>query len=288
MQTEHPLWETTHEDVNVPVRVVSGQQKQVTNVKRSPAALFGISIIVLTGFTIFGGMNIFSAQVTENEIKATITDDGIQPTEIVTKAGQTIHWLNSGSIPHILESSTLKDEKGETMETIAIFPGSEVSYDIPLSALDGSYDYESRTSKKINGRIIIQNSATSTTSATTPTPSVPAIPTPTPTAPVIPTPVIPTPAVSSTTVSSSLSSSIPSAMPDKNIEPTAITKNPDILPYNPNTVESTTKAAITKNVSTTEIATHRPTKQPESGASAWIIAFCGVVALYGVMKKASI
>lgn len=277
MQTDNPLWETTADDTIIPIRVVSKKQEHVVDVKRSPAALFGITIMVFAGFIMFGGMNLFSAQVTGNEIKATITDTGIQPVEIVAKAGQRIHWLNTGSIPHILESTTLKDEKGKNMETTAIFPGSEVTYDIPLSALDGSYDYESRTSKKISGRIIIQNSMTTPT-----TPVAPSVP-------VAPMPVAPVTTSSSLPITSSSSSNITTTViPDNGVMNTTITKNVENIPVNPNTVSKGTISPITKNIQATAITTHRPTKQPESGTSAWILAFCGVAALYGVMKKASI
>jgi plastocyanin len=215
--------------------------------------------------------------VTGNEMKVTISDNDIEPIEIVMKAGQRIRWINSGSIPHVLESTTLKDEKGKTMETTAIFPGSEVTYDIPATTLDGSYDYESRMSKKINGRIVIQNSMTTSTSSVAPS------------KPVVPMPVAPVANPSSSSISSSSSSSVATTVvPNNDVINTTMTKNIENLPVNPNTVGKGTTSPITKNMQATAITTHRPTKQPESGTSAWIIAFCGIAALYGVMKKASV
>lgn len=277
MHTDYPLWETTKDDQVVPIRVVGSAPMRTPATKRSPAALFGITIMVFAGFMMFGGIRIFSAQVVENEIKIVISDDGMDPIEITVKPGQHIRWINNGSIPHVLESSSLKDEKGKAMETTAIFPGSEITYELPASTLDGIYEYVSKTSKKINGRITVQSiGSTTTTSIATTSSSLSSSSFALPSVPVI----IPVAVV----VSSSAQSSSSNIM----VANTLDTKMMENLPVNPNTVGKAHTSLITKNIHTAEITTHRPTKQPESGASAWIVAFCGVAALYGVMKKASI
>ncbi len=282
MESMHPHWQTTddsdHKEESVPVRII---EKKSTNMsvpaaKRSPAALFGIAVIAIAGFFSFGGMDLFPAQVGSTAINITITDSGLQPFEVLVKGGRRINWHNSSGIPHILSSSTLKDANGKAMETIAIFPGSDVSFDIPIDTPDGTYTYVSKTSPTISGRIIVQKDrvTTESSSSVSYTPFTKPVSSSSSSVPSDKRPVYTPNFVSSSSSSSGV----------------AATVDEDGVPQNPYTVGNnvSSAAAVTKNPSSVAPVTeHRPTKQPESGTGLWIVALTGIMALFLVMKKAS-
>lgn len=278
MSSLHPHWDTTDDaEQSVPVRIVEKKNDTIIApaAKRSPAAFFGIAMIALAAFFSLGGLDLIPAQVGVTAIKVTITDTGISPVEILVKPGRRINWVNSSGIPHILSSTTLKNSNGTPMETIAIFPGSDVSFDIPVDTPDGTYTYVSKTSADINGRIIVQKdrlpasaSSESVTGYTNPPKS---------------------------SKSSAQSSGRPVYTPDyvapsSSSSSAAVTNfEADIIPQNPYTVGGTVSSEqITKEISSVApIMEHRPTKQPESGMGLWIASLSGICALVIVMKKAS-
>lgn len=281
MTSMHPHWETTDEtEQNVPVRVIEKKQvaAAVPAAKRSPAAFVGIAIIALAGFFSFGGLDLIPAQVGVSAVKITITDSGISPAEVLVKGGRRINWVNASGIPHILASSTLKDANGNPMETTAIFPGADVSFDIPVNTPDGTYTYVSKTSPDINGRIIVQKdrlpasaSSESVTGYTNPPKTSSSSSSERPDRPVH------TPDYVAPSSSSSSSAGVTNL-------------DADVLPQNPYTVGNTISSdSTTKNPSSVAPVTeHRPTKQPESGTSLWIASLIGLFSLVIVMRKATV
>jgi plastocyanin len=279
MESMHPHWETTDEtEQSVPVRIAEKKSPAISvpAAKRSSAALFGIAIIAIAGFFTFGGMDLFPAQVGSTAVQITITDSGISPDEILVKGGRRINWMNSSGIPHILSSMNLKDANGKLMETTAIFPGSDFTFDIPVDTPDGTYTYVSKTSPDISGRIVVQKDRLSTASSS----SVTYLPYTKP-------------------VTSSLSSSAPSTQrpvytpdyvpPSSSSSIAAATVNDGDVPQNPYTVGNTVSSTATNNPSSVAPVTeHRPTKQPESGTGLWIASLTGLAALLIVMRKASV
>lgn len=268
MTSQHPIWETTKDEQEVPVRVLESVQQPIPAAKRSAAALVGMFLMGLLGFSYFGGMDIFSAQVSTNDSMVTIATSGVLPLEISIEAGKSITWKNADVIPHILESRTLKDSKGIPMETTAIFPGSELTFTIPAETPDGTYTYESKTSKSIAGSIIVQN-----------------------TKQIIPQAVssMPTNAANISSTTSRISeASVSSASSISSSTQTTVDTSIDIIPYNPNTVANATNLPVTKNIQTTEITTHRPRTNTESGSAHWILAFAGISAFTMVMRRSRI
>lgn len=278
MSSLHPHWDTTDDtEQSVPVRIVEKNQIETATpvAKRSPAAFFGIAMIALTAFFSLGGLDLIPAQVGVTAIKVTITDTGISPVEILVKPGLRINFVNASGIPHILSSRNLKGANGSPMETTAIFPGSDVSFDIPVDTPDGTYTYVSNTSMDINGRIIVQKdrlpasaSSESVTGYTNPPKS-----------------------SKSSVQNSHRPVYTPDYIPSSSSSSSAAVTNlgADVIPQNPYTVgETVSSEQMTKETSSVApIMEHRPTKQPESGMGLWIASLSGICALVIVMRKAS-
>lgn len=285
MTSGNSLWQNT-EDEPVAIRIIEKADTSHTATEeqviapaaaRSYAALFGITLIVVTGFFSFGGMDLFSAQVGGTAVTVVISDAGITPQEVSVKPGQRITWTNKSGIPHILESSTLKDASGKSMETIAIFPGSETSFDVPATTPDGTYEYISRISQTVGGRIIVQKGN-----------SLPAQPA---SSTAFNMPV----ATSSVAVAATVSS-VPTGFTPEAGDSMTTTIDPGVVPVNPYTVGNTVGGPVTKNpagapipknTNAATVTEHRPVKQPESGMGMWIVSLTGLVALGLVMRRAN-
>jgi plastocyanin len=275
MESMHPHWETTDDsEQEVSIHIVDDTASQTPDIvetehnvpaaKRSPAALFGIAMILVTGFFSFGGMDLFPAQVAIPSAEVVITEAGVDPREVTIRAGQRITWINNSAIPHILSSTTLKNVQGASFETTVIFPGSEASFDVPVTTEAGIYSYESKTSPEVNGTIIVE--AAVTTMA------------PTSSAPAVSSFAQQSFASVASVVSSAMSSSLP--VGSTTVDETGI-------PVNPYTVGNTYNGVVTKNPTAT-VTTHKPITNTESGAGLWIAATAGLIALLMVVRKAGL
>lgn len=282
----HPHWQTIDEtEQSVPVRIVKKAVPMISvpAATRSPAALVGIAIIALAGFFSFGGMDLLPAQVGVTAVTVTINDTGIVPIEIQVKPGQRINWVNASTIPHVLSSNTLKGTKGKPMETTAIFPGSDVSFDIPIDTPDGTYAYFSNMSKEINGRIVVQKGQQTEASSSSVTYLPYTKPSSSSTSSSSATPDRPVGKMypSSQSLTSSVAAITASSQSMTTVEA-------GIIPQNPYTVGNTVAAPVAKNpADTSPLNTHRPTKQPESGMGLWIVSLIGLAALGLVMRRAT-
>jgi len=285
----HPHWETTddgnNDDESVAIRVVEkinpSDARATPAAKRSGAALFGISLIALAGFFSFGGLDLLPAQVGVSAIKVTITDTAVSPTEVLVKGGRRINFVNASGIPHILSFNTLKDAKGNSMETTAIFPGSDVSIDIPVDTPDGTYPYVSNTSPTVSGRVIVQKDRLPSSSS-----SVTYLP--------YTKPLVSSSSSSSFTPERPIGKLYPSS---SNSSATGISASSEMVtnldtstvPTNPYSISNPAPRPVDKTIApVAAVTTHRPVKQPESGTGLWLIVFTGIFSLMIVMKRASV
>jgi plastocyanin len=275
MDQMHPHWQTTDDEVEVPVRIAqkagfAPKAADVPQAKRSPAALFGILMILLTGFFSFGGMDLFSAQVALEPVVVTLDENGVTPQEITVHAGQRITWMNTGTIPHILSSDTLMDDKGKPFETTAIFPGSELSFDVPSSTQAGTFEYVSKTSPSVTGTIIVESQITTM-------------------APVSSASSISAQSAVSVAAVVSSASSIPSSV---SVSSAGMSDGSEVvdqngIPVNPYTVANTYTGPTTKGT-TAAVTTHRPVTNTEAGAGLWLAVASGIAAMVLVLRKASL
>lgn len=276
MTQMNPHWQTTDDEVPVNIRVKEHAAVQTHAIastpaaKRSPAAFFGIAVILVAGFFAFGGMDLILPAQLAASPTVTISDSGVTPAEITVQAGQKITWTNTSSIPQILVSKTLKDGKGKLFETPPVFPNTQVSFDIPATTPAGTYDFESNTSADVSGTIIVTSSTPAAPAAVSSVSSTPA-------APVQMSASSVTPAQVQQTASS----------PDVQAADLTARNTVAGVPVNPFTVGNTFTGNVTKGT-TQAVTTHRPIAQPESGAGLWVAALAGCIALGIVVKSASL
>lgn len=263
MTTIHPQWQTTDDD-DQPVSVSAAEEsipQHVPRARRSPAAIVGILIFFGLGFTLFQGAGSFGGQLTDADVTISLTENAVDPSVVTVQPGQTILWQNNGGIPHILTSETLRDDEGKTLETSAIFPGTDEQFTIPLNTVDGTYDYISQTSAAIQGQIIVERStvqANSTISRASSN-SVGSQQT-----------VIPS--VTSVSSSSSSVQVIPTPATEETIPLGSIPRNPYTVG---STTTSPTVPAYVQAASVT-FTQHTPVEQPKSGVSAWLLLLIGM------------
>lgn len=189
MSELHPHWQATGDEriaastetspprehsASVRVRVGS------SSVSRMPAAFVGIVACLALGIAAVGGWGSLRSQITavndampmaDNTIIESVTDDSSVITEelliilgddgitgadtLTVRPGDTITFRNDGSIPQILQSTSvgLIDEDEQALD-LTIFPGDEVTFTIATTIVPGPYAYASITST-ITGTIIV-------------------------------------------------------------------------------------------------------------------------------------
>lgn len=136
-----------------------------------PAAVVGIVAFAVLGFSLAGGWQAMTAQVTPapeggapaassaassvGVLKIRITTNGFQPANATGRPGQKITWTNEQSIPHILTSQTLRDNSGAYLNTPAIFPGGNASFIIGETEPDREHTITSTTDELLIGTVTV-------------------------------------------------------------------------------------------------------------------------------------
>ncbi|MCK5018440.1 MAG: hypothetical protein KAS32_15380 [Candidatus Peribacteraceae bacterium] len=158
-------WDHTEGDEVVPIRTVKPNIENITKAKkisRKPAAVVGVTIAIIAGFSFFSGLDSLRGQLDTEEASNSrenilISEAGIEPSTVYAKPGETLTWENRQEIPHYLVSETLCDVSGECMSTTTMFPLSEGTYDIPENIQPGEYTYYSPTDATLTGIILIED-----------------------------------------------------------------------------------------------------------------------------------
>lgn len=152
MTVIHPHWQNT-DDVRkegVHIRISHAQSS------RRPAAILGISFVLLCGILLLQSTRTLTGQLTESSSTVRITPTGLEPASIAVLPGTTITWKNVDTKPHILSSDTLQTTDGLLYST-AIFPEEEFRTTIAEQGLQGSYPYISLTDPTFAGTVRIED-----------------------------------------------------------------------------------------------------------------------------------
>ncbi|TSC78922.1 MAG: PEP anchor domain-containing protein [Candidatus Peregrinibacteria bacterium Gr01-1014_25] len=162
MSVIRPQWQETEDDA--PLSTVQQNTYAprsavpLSAISRRPAAVTGIAVVLLLGLLVVQPDLNFTAQ-TGGQTDVTITAEGFLPATVLAAPGQTLTWMNSDAIPHVLASETLPTSEGMTLESTPIFPGQTFSMTIAADASEGTYSYISRTSPAHDGTIVIGSGA---------------------------------------------------------------------------------------------------------------------------------
>ncbi len=248
MNTMHPHWQAEDESQERPVRISTKSKSEPLPASRRPAALTGIALFALIGFSLIQGFSSLRGQLSNSPNLIHIKQESLDPATITVQPGDTVTWVNESTIPHILTSDSLPTADNNHFETSPLFQGSSTHILIPLNASPGTYMYISKTSKNISGQIVISTSP-ATLSNSNPIP----VPTPTPSNPnAIPSAMISAPITN-----------IPSANPN----PTS-----PAIPQNAHTVGNGESSLPPRQTGgqTADIVSHMPSEQSETGPATWI------------------
>jgi len=293
MSPMHPEWhETEQDELTVPVHCANEEPKDASvlasgiPVSRKPAAVLGILIVSSLVITYYQGSSRITGQVSDSPPLISITEDGTEPASVTAQQGQTITWTNEQTIPHILESTDLCNADGACLYTPTIFPGEQVDFKITSDIPAGTYTYSSVTSENINGEIVVIEDDE------VPPPENPTENTEDPTESLPPPPPLETFEPPSDNGSENLSSRTPDTSPP----PPPLLPTPPLpkqnIPTNPNTVTNRslganlTDAPLHSSAPPTINTTHKPFRQPETGASSWIVFAISIIGLTWITRRA--
>lgn len=224
---------------------------------RKPAALTGIILFALIGFSLIQGISSLQGQLLSSPNLIHIKQESIDPPSITVQPGDTVTWVNESTIPHVLTSDTLPTSDGKHFESSALFQGGSTRLLIPLNASPGTYTYISKTSKDIAGQIVI-NAAPAPVPASNPVDAPPTLPDSTPGP-------VPTPAPTS----------VPAPMPTT------------VLPQNAHTVGSGEAPLPPRQTGgqTADIVSHMPSSQSQTGPATWVTIAAALLGLLYVTRK---
>ena len=125
-------------------------------VSRKPAAIVGITMVLLLGLSFFGGLQTLTGQLTGSNVVVHITESGMVPASIHVEQGTTVQWINDHSDPQILESRDLCNDAGECLFTPTIFPGDNVEFTVTKDIAAGNYTYGSVTHTELMGQVTVE------------------------------------------------------------------------------------------------------------------------------------
>ena len=160
MSTIHPDWQAEEDDVPVTVRINAETQTteipEGKQISRRPAAAIGMIIVLAFGFSFFHGVEGLRGQLIESATKTIrITTEGFDPQRIQVAQGETISWVNTQDVPHIVESETLCDASGFCLLSSTLFNGDSDSFSITADIPSGVYEYTSSITEGMIGQIIV-------------------------------------------------------------------------------------------------------------------------------------
>lgn len=271
MSDLHPHWHTTDE-----ARPAAGPAQAVEavaaiSVSRKPAAIVGILCALTLGFLAFEGFNLLG-QLTDSTQVIRITPQGFEPATLTIRPGEKIRWKNEDSIPHIIYSDTLKDEKGATLQTSPIFKDKELAVTLSPDLQGGDYTFGSRTKSAYTGTLTVEIEFIASSSASS--------------------------SMSTQAFSSVMSSDLfPPVFGTTSFASSVMPSTTDAngIPQNPFTVDSKTAAYVpTKTASATtpplmQQVKSKPLAQPDSGPAAfWLLGILSAGLLLVVTRKSFI
>lgn len=185
MTALHPHWQPEEPAADVPVHspaepadAFSGKIN-IRPASRMPAAITGIAIMAVAMITLAGGWQALQnplAQVGTSSqssslrsasgaqvlapVEIHIGTKGFKPENVTVKPGQQIVWINDQSFPHILASSTLRDQSGAFLNTPAIFPKGKTTFTVGTKETSREHQYASTTDPTLRGTIIVDDGKT--------------------------------------------------------------------------------------------------------------------------------
>lgn len=312
----HPHWHATGDEeapTPVPVKTPAssgGVRVAVTPATRLPAALTGVVLCTLVGFTLAGGWDTLRAQVGNSSssvaapsaastplpalvIRITGTG-GFDPATATVRPGQTITWINDQGIPHILTSQTLRDGSGAFLHTPAIFPGGQQSFTVGLREPDRPHTVTSTTEQTLVGTIVVSGTtqaSASTSSRKSPLGTTNGVNLPSGVAASSRSSAKRS-SSSSRTSSSSRANAAPAAgsIRDAQVQPTPTYSGPPPTidtfgdaSFTPPSVPAPAGAAIAQNSYPPVSPT--PPGQPDTGPGMWIVSLMSVAVLWGITRK---
>lgn len=94
------------------------------------------------------------ASVTQEENKVTITDAGFSPKEITIKAGESVVWMNEGTVDHTVNSVVHPTHLlYPPLNLNTIKPGEQKSLIFPDA---GTYKYHDHLNPSLTGSVTVQ------------------------------------------------------------------------------------------------------------------------------------
>jgi plastocyanin len=151
----HPNWQSTDASPSPPPK------KEAVHIRighapgsRRPAAILGVSLVLLLGMLLVQNAHSLAGQLTEASSIIRITAMGLEPASITVPSGATITWKNMDAKPHILSSNTLVTTDGLLYST-AIFPEEEFRATLAEQSSKGAYPYISLTDPTVSGTVHI-------------------------------------------------------------------------------------------------------------------------------------
>ncbi|MBI2117420.1 cupredoxin domain-containing protein [Candidatus Peregrinibacteria bacterium] len=152
----HPNWQSTDASPSPPPK------KEAVHIRighapgsRRPAAILGISLVLLLGILLVQNAHSLAGQLTEASSIIRITAMGLEPASITVPSGATITWKNMDTKPHILSSNTLVTTDGLLYST-AIFPEEEFRATLADQSSKGEYPYVSLTDPTVSGTVHVE------------------------------------------------------------------------------------------------------------------------------------
>lgn len=157
----HPHWHSTESEPTIQAIEEHAAVSAGKSISRLPAAVIGITFAVMVAITASGAWEgLFtlgqSAPVVSSEAADigavtgfTMTESSIVPPLLAVSPGDTITITNNDTIPHILESKSLRDEAGQPLYTPAIFPGDSYTFAVYAQEAVGEYRLTSTTADRV-------------------------------------------------------------------------------------------------------------------------------------------
>ena len=286
MSAIHPHWATEEGAVEVPVTTRTRTPVPavpLSSVSRRPAAIAGIALVLTVGVTTLfqRGDLALPAQTVDAAVDIRITPAGFMPQAFAVSPGQSITWINEDSIPHILASTNLPTDGSTPLESPPIFPGQRFTVVIPDDAPENDYAYISRTSASLNGAVSVSAlSAAAQDERDSPQQEQP-----------LDIPVDDTP------LNEDDWQAEPTAEPVREAPiRTGLPTNPYTVgtaAYRPGGAASSAMSRPALPAATVTAQTpppaqyHRPTSQPSSGMSTWLLCIMGAYAVWVLSRSTS-
>lgn len=267
-----------------------------------PAAIVGIVLFAVVGFTVAGGWDAINAQVggggqsssslagstasagVSTAVEIHITMTGFEPASVSVRPGQKITWFNEQDIPHILTSQTLRDGSGSFLNTSAIFPNGKISFTVGAQEQPKQHVITSTTDGTLKGTVIVSLTAaapgSSSSSKKAPLGSLDGVNLPTGQG-----------GAQTGATASSRSSSNAASVAVTGTVPPPVAPIPTQNPLSGGTVQTFDTFAPPSTIIPSQTpqnfapVTPAPAEQPHTGPGLWVVALMSVTILWRVTRK---